>query len=130
MALTTGPKLTSGVEQTKPISWDLPATAGVVAGDVFQVGTGPVIAFAQTDRNTTTGKCSATIPAHFCEKLPVVAKDHAGNSAVAVGDIIALDGVEVNKDTNNGIEFGVALETVGSGLTANIWVAFIAPKHA
>ena len=125
MAFSTGPKLTSGVEQNKPIAWELPCGATVVSGDVFEVGTGHIIAFALTDYDAATGTCSALIPAFFAQKLPVEAKDHAGNSAVAVGDTLALDGTVVNKDITNGENFGMALETVGAGLTANIWVAWI-----
>ena len=125
MALTTGPKLTSGVEQAKPIVWEVPAPASVVAGDVFEIGTGDVIAFAQTDRDSD-GNCYALIPAFFAEKISVTAENNSGNSAVAVGDILALDGTTVNKDTTNGAEFGMALETIDAGETANIWVAWIA----
>jgi predicted RecA/RadA family phage recombinase len=123
MAYSTGPKHTSGVEQTKPITWKLPCGATVVAGDVFEVGTGHIIAFAQTDYDG--GYCSATIPSFFVEKLPVTAVDDAGNSAVAVGDTLALDGTVVNKDTTNGENFGMALEAIDAGETANIWVAWI-----
>lgn len=125
MAYSTGPKLTSGVEQNKPITWELPCGATVVAGDVFEVGTGHIIAFAQTDYDAATGTCSATIPAFFAQKLPVTAVDDSGDSAVAVGDVLALDGTVVNKDITNGENFGMALETITAGETKNIWVAWI-----
>jgi len=125
----TNPKLTSGIEQTKPFAFKVPAPSGAEAGDVFQIGSGPVVAFAQTDRDDD-GYCIGMFSAFFAEKISVTAEDGSGDSAVAVGDVICLDGTVVNKDTTNGTEFGVALETVTSGESANIWVAWIAPKHA
>jgi len=125
MAYSTGPKLTSGIEQTKPLAWNLPCPSGTVSGDVFQVGTGGIIAFALTDRDTA-GYCSALFPGLFAQKIPVTAEDNSGNSAVAVGDIVALDSTTVNKDTTNGVDFGMALETITAGETANIWVAWVA----
>jgi hypothetical protein len=124
VAYNTGPKLTSGVELEKPITLDVPCPSGTVSGDTFQVGTGGVIAFAQNDRDSD-GNCQATIPAFFAQKIPVLGEDGSGDSAVAVGDIICLDGTVVNKDTTNGIEFGMALGTVTSGETENIWVAWV-----
>jgi hypothetical protein len=117
-------KITSGVEQKKPITWKVPCPSGTVSGKCIPVGTGGVIAFAQTDRDSD-GNCQATIPAFFAEKIPVLGEDGSGDSAVAIGDIICLDGTVVNKDTTNGIEFGVALGTVTSGETENIWVAWV-----
>jgi predicted RecA/RadA family phage recombinase len=51
--------------------------------------------------------------------LSVTAADDAGNSAVAVGDRLFTDGTTITKK-KSGKFFGVALETVGSGLTATI----------
>jgi len=120
----TNPKLTSGIEQSKPISFDLPCPAGTEAGDIFQVGSGNMVAFAQTDRDTS-GYCSATIPAFFAEKVSVTAQDNSGDSAVAIGDTLALDSTVINKDTTNGIDFAVALEEIDAGETANIWIAWV-----
>lgn len=125
MAYSTGPKLTSGIEQTKPITWNVPCPSGVVSGDVFLVNTrGVIVAFAQTDRDAA-GYCSATINAAFVEKLPVTAVDNSGNSAVAIGDLLYLDSTTVNKDSTAGVCFGLALEAITAGATANIWVAWI-----
>jgi hypothetical protein len=122
---STGPKLTSGVEQTKPITWNVPCPATVVSGDVFLLGgRAPVVAFAQTDRDAA-GYCSATFVASFVEKIPVTAAGHAGGSAVAIGDLLYLDGTTVNKDSTDGAAFGIALEAIDSGETANIWVAWV-----
>lgn len=125
MAYSTGPKLTSGIEQTKPITWSVPCPATVVSGDVFLLGSrAPIVCFAQTDRDAA-GNCAATIGAWFAEKLPVTAVNNTVGSAVAIGDLLYLDGVVVNKDSVAGVCFGVALETISSGATANIWVAWI-----
>ena len=120
----TNPKNTSGVEQAKPITWYVPAPASTEAGDTIQIGSGNMIAFAQTDRDSD-GYCWATIPAFFVEKISVTAEDDSGDSAVAIGDTLALDSTVVNKDTTNGTDFGVALEAIDSGETAEIWVAWV-----
>jgi len=130
MAYSTGPKLTSGMREDNGFTFDVDCPSGVVSGDVFLVGgRGVVVAFAQTDRDAA-GKCSGTSGVGFAEKLPVTAVDNSGNSAVAVGDILALDSTIVNKDTTNGAEFGMALETITAGATANIWVEWVGYKHA
>mgnify|MGYP001580807493 CR=1 FL=1 len=57
--------------------------------------------------------------------LSVKGEGAGGNSAVAVGDILYYEAGQtppVNKDATNGVRFGYALGTVGSGLTASILV--------
>jgi predicted RecA/RadA family phage recombinase len=49
----------------------------------------------------------------------------AGNSAVAVGDILYYDSaatIKINKDVTNGVRFGYALDTVTSGSSGTIRV--------
>lgn len=58
-------------------------------------------------------------------ELAVTGKDGSGNSTVAVGDKLYLDGTEYNKDSANGAWIGYALEGVTSGATAAIDVALI-----
>lgn len=125
MAYSTGPKLTSGMREDNGLTQNVPCPATVVSGDVFLLGSrAPVVAFAQTDRDAA-GYCSATFGTGFAERIPVTAEGHAGGSAVAIGDLLYLDGTTVNKDSTDGAAFGIALEAIDSTETANIWVAWV-----
>jgi len=54
----------------------------------------------------------------------VVAVNHSGNSAVAVGDLLYVDTGVINKDSTDGVEFGYALDAIDAGDTADIRVGF------
>ncbi len=71
------------------------------------------------------GNASAeiTIDTKGVYNLSVKGENAGGNSAVAIGDIIYYEAGQtppLNKDATNGVRFGYALGTVGSGLTATI----------
>lgn len=102
--------------------WDLevPVASGTVSGDPVVVGQLPGV--AQTDRDSD-GDAAVTFKG--VHMLEVEAVNNAGNSAVAVGDIIYYEAGEtppLNKDSVAGVRFGYALGTVTAGETAEIAV--------
>jgi hypothetical protein len=115
-------KNAGSIEQALPINMELTVTAGGVSGDVQAIS--DLVVYLQTDRNTTTGKATVTIPCKHVQKVSVTAVDNSGNSAVALGDKLYLDAGVINKDSVAGKAFGYALEAVASGETANIQVGF------
>lgn len=63
--------------------------------------------------------------------LPVKGEDGAGNAAVSIGELVAIDtDGEVNVDITNGTDFGLALEAVASGATSTIRVLVLPPRPA
>lgn len=92
-----------------------PATPA--SGDPVVVGQLPGVALtAERDDGTTTVQCDGVF------LLAVRGVDGAGNSAVAVGDIlyyVAADTPKLSKKTT-GVRFGYALGAVGGGATATI----------
>ena len=101
----------------------LPVTAGKTSGAHDMVGGIPVVCL--TDRDSD-GYAECATKGVF--DLSVTGADGSGNSAVSVGDTLYNDSGTLNKDGVNGTEFGVALETVGSGETATINV--LLKKHS
>lgn len=93
----------------------LPVSSGKTSGDPDLVGSIPVVCL--TDRDSD-GNAECALKGVF--DLSVEAKNNAGNVAVAVGDTLYDDSGTINKDADDGTEFGVALETVTSGATATI----------
>lgn len=94
-------------------------TSGGSAGDPGYFGDVPVVLLI--DQDATTNKATmATEPGKW--KVSVKGIDGGGNSAVAVGDIIYyVDGDTPNlSKKNTGVKWGVALEAVGSGATADV----------
>lgn len=95
-----------------------PATP--VSGDPVLVGQIPGVALTDED---ASGKSSIQFNGVF--RLSVKGENNAGNSAVAVGDILYFEAGQtppVNKDNVAGVRFGYALEAVNSGATATIQV--------
>lgn len=92
-----------------------PATP--VAGDPVVVGQLPGVALTDERADGTT-----TVAFEGVFNLSVRGVDGAGNSAVAVGDIlyyVAADTPKLSKK-NTGVRFGYALGTVNAGATATI----------
>lgn len=90
-----------------------PATAE--SGDPVLVGNIPGVALVdEGDGGNATGMI--TIDRGGIWKMPVV----GASGAIAVGDILYLDGGELNDDDSGGTRWGYALGTVGSGATAVI----------
>lgn len=96
---------------------------GTKSGEVVAIGSAPLIGVAMTDADDSNN-ASVWLPGiSLVLELPVVGKDGNGNSAVAIGDSLYLDGAEYNKDSTNGEHIGYALGVVSSGSTDNILVA-------
>ena len=113
-------KNAGAIEQYAPINVYLPVASGGVSGDVQALN--DMVVYLQTDRDTD-GYATVTIPCAHVQMVEVVAVDHAGNSAVAVGDLLYVDTV-INKDSTDGVEFGYALDAIDAGDTAEIRVGF------
>lgn len=91
-----------------------------VSGDPVLVGQLPGVALTDERADGTT-----SIQTDGVFNLSVKGENAGGNSAVAVGDIIYYEAGQtppLNKDATNGVRFGYALATVGSGATATIAV--------
>lgn len=87
------------------------------SGDPVVVGQLPGVALTDERPDGTT-----TVAFEGVFELPVRGVDSAGNSAVAVGDIlyyVAADTPQLSKK-NTGVRFGYALGTVTAGATATI----------
>jgi len=100
----------------------LPVTIGKISGDHDLVGTLPVVCLTNRDSD---GYAECAVEGVF--DLSVTGEDGSGNSAVAVGDTLYYDSGTINKDATNGYEYGMALETVGSGETGTINVLLKKP---
>lgn len=87
------------------------------SGDPGAVGQIPFVCLTDEDSSGFASVDTAGVYA-----LSVVGTNDAGNSAVAVGDILYWDNAEeqINKEATGGILFGYALGTVGAGATATI----------
>lgn len=93
-----------------------PATP--VSGDPVLVGQIPGVALTDERADGTV-----TVDTAGVYNLSVKGENNAGNSAVAVGDLLYYEAGQtppVNKDNVAGVRFGYALGTVGSGATATI----------
>lgn len=114
------------IEQALPIVRSLPVPSGVQAGDPVLLE--EMVCYAQSDRDAD-GNARVMIPADFVEVVPVTGKDALDADApVAIGNALYYDAAptpsEINLDLTNGERFGYALETVASGATTEIEVAF------
>lgn len=95
------------------------ASAATASGDVVLIGDSLVgVASTATDAD-------GDISLHLSVALEgrshsVTGADNVGNTAIALGDRLYLDTGVINADAVNGVPFGYALGTVGSGLTATI----------
>lgn len=98
----------------------VPVPVGTVSGDPVAVGGLPGVALI--DRGADTAG-EATVKFNGTATLDVTGEDDAGNTAIAVGDILYLqsDGT-INADATTGIRFGYALGTVSSGATTGTLV--------
>lgn len=100
----------------------------VDSGDPVTIGTSKLGGVAQVSAENSTEKVAVRVPGGPVVKVNVRGEDAAGNAAIAEGDFVYLDtDLEVNKDATNGSKFGVALEAVGSGITALIPVKLVEP---
>lgn len=97
-----------------------PATP--VSGDPVLIGQIPGVALTdEGDGGNDSGNISVDTGGIY--ELTVEAKNNAGNSAVAVGDILYYDQAEtikINKDATNGVRFGYAMAVIASGANAAI----------
>lgn len=97
-----------------------PATP--VSGDPVLLGQIPGVALTdEAEGGNAAGEI--TIDTGGVYNLSVKGENQSGNSAVAIGDIIYYEAGQtptLNKDATNGVRFGYALGTVGSGQTAII----------
>jgi len=97
-----------------------PATP--VSGDPVLLGQIPGVALTdEAEGGNAAGEI--TIDTGGVYNLSVKGENQSGNSAVAIGDIIYYEAGQtptLNKDATNGVRFGYALGTVGSGQTATI----------
>lgn len=100
---------------------ELTVGASKSSGDVLFLNDMPV--FLLEDSDSDSKATVELIGVSLVVDLSVVGADGLGNSAVAVGDAIFLDGTAYNKDGINGKFLGYALETVTSGSTTTIQVA-------
>lgn len=87
---------------------------------------GKIVGVANTSAAAATDKVVVSTKGVY--ELAVVGADSGGNSAVALGDLLYIDGATgvINKN-NTKTPFGVALATVGSGATATIAVKVTGP---
>jgi predicted RecA/RadA family phage recombinase len=95
----------------------LAVLAGVLSGHPVMVGI--LAGVAQIDRDAA-GK--SVIDTEGVYDLSVKGENDAGDVAVAVGDRLYYDGTTTLSKKVSGKFFGVAMEIVGSGLTATIEV--------
>lgn len=98
----------------------LPVPSGRVSGDPVVVGQLPGVCLTDRDANG-----NATVQMDGVFTLSVKGENNAGNSAVAIGDILYYETGQtppVNKDNVAGVRFGYALEVVSSGATTSIKV--------
>ncbi len=93
----------------------LPVTADKLSGDWDMVGDLPVVLTRDADSND-----EAMCATKGVFDLSVVAQGAATPVAIAIGDKIYADGSELNKDSTNGKEFGIALGAVTSDETITI----------
>lgn len=92
-------------------------SGGLASGQPYMAGDLPVV--AETDiPEGVLGSAACTGVYEF----PCKGVNDAGGAAIAFGDQIYLDGVELNKDSAGGKPFGNALGVVASGGTASIKV--------
>lgn len=98
------------------------APATPTSGDPVLLGQIPGVALTdEAEGGNAAGQI--TLDTGGVYNLSVKGEGAAGNAAVAIGDIIYYEAGQtppLNKDATNGVRFGYALGTVGSGLTATI----------
>ncbi len=102
--------------ESLPLVCTSPATPQ--SGDPVVAGQIPGVALTAEDTNGVT-----TVAVNGAFNLSVKGENNAGNSAVAVGDILYYEAGQtppVNKDGTAGIRFGYALAAVASGATTTI----------
>lgn len=88
----------------------------IESGDPVVWGNVPGVALA--DERTDDDKVLIQTDGVF--ELSVTGANNAGSSAISPGDIVYIDGTELNADDIDGTRFGYALADVGSGATTAI----------
>lgn len=104
--------------RTRQLVCTSPATPA--SGDPVLIGQIPGVALTAEGAD---GETTVALDGVFT--LSVKGEQAAGAVAVAIGDILYYEAGQtppVNKDATNGVRFGYALGTVGSGATATIRV--------
>jgi predicted RecA/RadA family phage recombinase len=96
----------------------LPVPEGTKSGDALIVGNG-LPAVATTDRRAD-GKASLQFNGGY--NLSVVAKNKAGNKAIAEGDILYMKGGVLGVNNEEGTRYGYALKAIEAGKTEIIAV--------
>lgn len=99
-----------------PLVCSSPATPQ--SGDPVVCGQIPGVALTAEDSNGVT-----TVALDGIFDLSVKGENNAGNSAVAVGDVLYYEAGQtppINKDNVAGIRFGYAMAAVSSGATSTI----------
>lgn len=100
------------------------APTSPVTGDPVLVGQVPGVALGDEGEGGNLAT-TTTVARDGQWRMSVKGENAAGNSAVAVGDILYYEAGQtppLNKDSTNGIRWGYALEAVTSGATATIIV--------
>ena len=95
--------------------------ASRVSGDPMVVGQIPGVALTSSESGTN----NVTMKTDGVFLLSVKGENNAGNSAVAIGDILYYEAGQtppVNKDNVAGVRFGYAMDAITSGSTATIRV--------
>lgn len=105
------------------VTLELAVGASKSAGDVLQLNDMPV--FLLNDSDSDNLATCVLLGVSTVVELTVTGEDGSGNSAVAVGEAIYIDGSAYNKDNANGAFIGYALETVTSGASTAIDVALV-----
>lgn len=102
----------------------VPVTDGDASGDpILLFGDIPAVLLTdEGDGGNADNHATVAINPMWVFDIAVTGANGAGNSAVAVGDRVYVDGAQINKDVTNGDFYGWALETVSSGATATIRV--------
>ena len=99
-------------------TFTLPVIAGVVSGDPVLVGASLTgVAITTRDANG-----NATVDVRSTFTLPAKGVDQAGNSAIAIGDLLYFtqaDAQHISKK-NTGVIFGTALSALGSGIVGTV----------
>lgn len=93
--------------------------ADPASGDPVIVGQLPAVALTDPAADGT-GADRITVKTNGVYDLAVTGADDLGNAAIAVGDVIYLEGPTLNVDAVAGVRYGYALATVASGATSTI----------
>ena len=108
-----------------------PPAPSLKAGDPCVFGQLPAICYVNSATDPQTSGVGVTAVLRGIFALEVVGKDHAGNAAIATGDVLyyvpssgespqPVTAAQLCKDATSGVRFGIALAPVASGATTKI----------